>query len=75
MSSIESEKQIKVNDLVSIKFLYSSEPVQVGIVTSITKDLNFYYVFEVITDRGMIFAPLGVVEIRKLENEHKVHNL
>ena len=75
MSDIEDEIKIKVNDLVSIKFLYSSEPIHVGIVTSVTKDLNFYYVFEVITDTGIIFAPLGVVEIRKLENEHKVHNL
>lgn len=69
------KKQVKINDLVSIKFLFSSEPAQVGIVTKITKDLNFYYILEAITEGGLVLAPFGVVEIRKLTNEHKIHDL
>jgi hypothetical protein len=67
MSYIEDNYgHLKVNDLVLIKFLFSREEPYIGIITSITVDLNFGYIFEAITNKGKILSPSGVAEIEKI---------
>lgn len=73
MSYIENRYgHLKINDLVLIKFLFSQEEASIGIITSISTDINFGYIFEAITDSGLIASPAGVAEIEKVSKENNV---
>ena len=65
--SAKEQQTLKVNDLVTIKYLFSKEEPYIGIITEIVDDLNFSKVFRAITNKGSISAPLGVAEIVRID--------
>lgn len=65
---------IKVNDLVRIEFLFSKEEPYIGIITSIKDDLNFSKIFEALTNKGKLSAPLGVAKITKIKSSDATNN-
>lgn len=65
---------IKVNDLVRIEFLFSKEEPYIGIITSIKDDLNFSKIFEALTNKGKLSAPLGVAKITKIRLSDTTNN-
>ena len=47
--------------------MFSKEEPYIGIITSIKDDLNFSKIFEALTNKGKLSAPLGVAKITKIK--------
>ena len=61
---------LKKNDLVEVSWLFSNEKPMFGVISKINKDLNFYRIFEVISEGQKHFIPGGIAIIRKVKDEH-----
>tara|TARA_B000000557_G_scaffold202965_1_gene168364 strand:+ start:1349 stop:1594 length:246 start_codon:yes stop_codon:yes gene_type:complete len=63
-------RKLKKNDLVEVSWLFSNEKPMFGVISNIKKDLNFYRIFEVISEGQKHFIPGGIAIIRKVRDEH-----
>jgi len=63
-------RKLKKNDLVEVSWLFSNEKPIFGVISSIKKDLNFYRIFEVISEGQKHLIPGGVAILKKVKDEH-----
>ena len=63
-------RKLKKNDLVEVSWLFSNEKPIFGVISNIKKDLNFYRIFEVISEGQKHFVPGRVAILTKVKDEY-----
>lgn len=59
--------KLKKNDLVEVSWLFSNELPTIGVITKIKQDLNFFRIFEIVSNGQKHFIPAGIAIIKKVE--------